>query len=63
MKEITYTINYQYGPYSGQEEVTLSEDDPRNPCDVMWARMERAGDLGLPMAYRSAKVIDEEVAA
>lgn len=59
--EITYTIKYQYGTYSGQRKITLESDDPRDPCDVMWSRMRRAGELTLPMAYQSAEIIDEQL--
>jgi len=57
---ITYTIRFQYGTYSGVRKITLDADDQRDPKDVMWARMERAGELTLPMAYRSARIIDEQ---
>lgn len=60
-RSITYTIRYQYGAYSGVRKITLDADDQRDPCAVMWARMERAGELVLPMAYRSARVIDEQL--
>jgi hypothetical protein len=56
----TYTIEYQYGTYRGEEEVTLNDDDDRSPCDVMWAKLRRQDLLTLPMAYQSAKVIDEQ---
>lgn len=58
--EITYTIRYQYGPYSGQRKVTLDSSDQRDPITVMWSRMQRAGELTLPMAYQSARIIDEQ---
>lgn len=58
--DITYTISYQYGTYSGQRKVTLAADDQRDPCAVMWARMRNAGELTLPMAYQSARIIDEQ---
>lgn len=59
MAEITYTIKYQYGTYSGTRKITLDADDQRDPIKVMWSRMSRAGELTLGMAYQSARIIDE----
>lgn len=55
-----YAIHYQYGTYSGERTVRLDDDDERNPIDVMWARMRNRGELTLPMAHMSAKIIDKK---
>lgn len=52
MAEITYTIKYQYGTYSGTRKITLDADDQRDPIKVMWSRMSRAGELTLGMALK-----------
>lgn len=53
-----YTIRYQYGSYSGTEEVSANDGD--QAIALMWFRFDRQGLLTLPMAHRSAKVIAEE---
>lgn len=58
--DITYTISFQYGSYYGKRKITLAADDQRDPIAVMWARMELAGYLTLPMAYRAAEIINTE---
>lgn len=50
-----FTIRYQYGTYSGTRDVRA--EDGEQAIAQMWARMRRAGELGLPMAYQSAKVV------
>jgi hypothetical protein len=55
-----YTIEYQYGLQSGEREIRLHDDDDRDPCNVLWSRMARSGELTMPMAYQSARIIDEQ---
>jgi hypothetical protein len=55
-----FTIEYQFGTYSGTEVVTLSEDDDRDPKVVMWARLRKQGKLTLAQAYTSAKIVKHE---
>jgi len=51
----TYTIHYEYGTYSGER--TVNADDEEEAIAKMWAQMRRRGELGLSMAYTSAKVV------
>lgn len=51
-----YTIEYQYGPYSGTR--TVWADDEDEAIAKMWRILSK--DMTLPMAYKSAKVIDVE---
>jgi len=53
-----YTIKYQYGTYSGTE--TVQAEDGEQAIAKMWSQFRRLGYLNLPMAYKSAKVINEE---
>ncbi|MBW1612425.1 MAG: hypothetical protein JRJ57_00290 [Deltaproteobacteria bacterium] len=55
---MTYTIKYQYGTYSGTE--TVQAEDGEQAIAKMWSQFRRLGYLNLPMAYKSAKVINEE---
>lgn len=53
-----YTIEYSYGSYDGTKDVTLTNDDERNPIDVFWQEMRPHMSLG--MASKSAKIINAE---
>lgn len=55
---MTYTIKYQYGTYSGTERVEA--EDGEEAIAKMWGRFRRLGYLNLPMAYKSARVINKE---
>lgn len=51
-----YTIKYQYATYSGTRVIWA--DDEESAIVKMWRLLSK--DMGLPMAYQSAKVIDVE---
>lgn len=51
-----YTIEYQYGTYSGQR--TVWANDESEAIAKMWRMLSR--DMTLSMAYQSAKVIEVE---
>jgi hypothetical protein len=53
-----YTIKYQYGTYSGTERIEA--EDGEQAIDEMWGIFRRKGYLTLPMAYKSARIINEE---
>lgn len=55
-----YTIEYVFGTYEGTETVVLDADDDRDPRNVMWARLQRQGKLTLPMAWRTARIVNRE---
>lgn len=55
---ITYTVRYRYGTSSGTRKITLAAHDQRDPIQVMWARMARAGELTIPNAHREARIVD-----
>lgn len=54
----TYTIKYYYGSYSGEYEISLSDDSEINPIDEMWRIFKRKGYLTLGMAAEGAKIIN-----
>lgn len=58
---IKYTLKGHYGSYDINDTVLLSEDDERDPKDVLWARYRRRGYLTLPMASTSLKVVNQEL--
>jgi len=51
-----YTIKYQYATYEGTE--TVKADDPEEAIAKMWSMLRPW--LTLPMAYKSAKIINTE---
>jgi len=52
------TVEYQYGTYSGTEEIGCKVDDSdEDIINRMWLRFRRKGLLTLGMAYQSAKVV------
>lgn len=51
-----YTIQYQYGSYSGTRVVWADDED--EAISKMWRMLRK--DMSLPMAYQSATVIDVE---
>ena len=51
-----YTIEYQYGTYSGTR--TVWADDEDEAVAKMWRLLSK--DMTLGMAHKSAKVIDVE---
>ena len=53
-----YTIEYQYGTYSGTEVVWA--DSEAEAIEAMWADFRRRGYLTLSMAYKSARVVSVE---
>jgi hypothetical protein len=56
-----YTIHYQYGTYSGDETVYLSDQEVEEEVDLiarMWKRLKKYMTLG--MAYQSAHIIKTE---
>jgi len=58
MTDSIATVKYQYGAYSGTEEVGCDENDSdEDIIGRMWARFSRNGLLTLGMAYQSAKVV------
>jgi hypothetical protein len=52
---LKYTIRYQYADYSGHR--TVFADDDAQAIAKMWHELERRGELGLAMAYKSAEII------
>lgn len=60
MERTRYTVKFWYSTYVGTREIVLDDDDPRSPIDAMWAQMRNRGELGLPMAYQSAKIVMQE---
>lgn len=61
MRTYRYTIAYVYGSYSGEETVTLTEEQIEqgvSPIDRMWLRLRQYMTLG--MASKSARIIDTE---
>lgn len=55
-----YTLKGHYGSYTINDTVILSDDDDRDPKEVLWARYRREGLLHLPMASKSLKVVGQE---
>jgi hypothetical protein len=53
-----YTISYQYGTYHGTEIVFAEEGE--DPISKMWANFSRRGLLTLPMAYKSARIVEAQ---
>lgn len=51
-----YTIEYQYGSYSGTRNIWADDED--EAISKMWRLLSK--DMGLPMAYKSAKVTNIE---
>jgi hypothetical protein len=58
---IKYTLKGHFGSYDINDTVILSDDDERDPKDVLWAKYRREGYLTLPMASQSLRVIKREV--
>ena len=55
-----FEIEYIYGSYSGQDKITISQDDIDrgiNPIDRFWAEYRKQGLMTLGMATTSAKII------
>ena len=51
-----YTIQYQYGSYSGEREIYANDED--EAISLMWKLLKK--DMTLSMAYKSAKIINVE---
>jgi hypothetical protein len=60
MSYIRYHLQGHYGSYTIKDTVLLSDEDERDPKDVLWAKYRRQGLLSLPMASKSLKVVDKE---
>lgn len=60
MAYIKYTLQGYYGPYTINDTVTLSDEDERDPKEVLWSRYRREGLLTLPMASQSLKVVNRQ---
>lgn len=61
MRYIKYTLKGHYGSYNINDTVFLSEEDERDPKDVLWARYRRQGLMTLPMASTNLKVVHSEL--
>ena len=60
MAYIRYTLKGNYGSYTINDTVVLSDEDERDPKEVLWSRYRREGLLTLPMASKSLKVVDQQ---
>ncbi len=58
--DIRYTLKGHYGSYNINDTVILSDEDSRDPKEVLWARYRRQGLLTLPMASTGLKVVKRE---